>query len=309
MPAAMAERHAAQGLGALYDATRAQLGEAGIETAALDARIFVQEATGLDQTALLLRPETPVEDRIRERLCRWVARRLAGEPVFRILGWREFHGLRLRLSPGTLEPRPDTETLVEHALPLLRAAAGRQGHARLLDLGTGTGAIALALLAREPRASAVGADISRDALATARQNAEDHGLEARFSCVLSRWFAEIDGKFDLIISNPPYIVTGEILRLAPEVRLHDPVAALDGGPDGLDAYREISARALDFLAGDGHLLVEIGSGQQEAVRTIFEANGFEMLDMRADLRGIIRSLSFRRSETLNATAKNAWQPA
>lgn len=309
MPAAMAEPAPVSGLAGIFRQVKAELAGAGIDSAELDARLLLEAASGHDLASIFLRPDVAVPEDARRRLQDWVGRRIAGEPVFRILGWREFYGLRLFLSPGTLEPRPDTETLVEHALPLLRAAADRQGHARLLDLGTGTGAIALALLAQEPRAEAVGADISRDALATARRNAEGNGLVSRFSGVHSNWFEHIEGRFDLIVSNPPYIATREIGQLAPEVRLHDPFAALDGGADGLDAYREISRRALEFLACDGHLLVEIGIGQQEAVCAIFAANGFELLELRPDLQGTIRSLSFRRTETLHATAKNTWQPA
>lgn len=289
----MAEVLSAQTLGALQDSARQVLAGAGIESAALDARILVQEATGCSHADLLIRRQASVTPEAAARLADWIARRARGEPVFRILGWREFRGLRLRLSPGVLEPRPDTETLVEHALPFLRDAAARSaGAARLLDLGCGSGAIAIALLSEEPGAVAVGVDISLDALATARRNAAEHGLAARFEARQSRWYEAVEGRFDLILSNPPYIATREIDSLAPEVRLHDPLAALDGGTDGLDAYREISARALEFLAAKGQFLVEIGAGQAEAVRRIFAGNGLELLSVRRDLAGIERSLAF-----------------
>ena len=290
----MVEVLPAQTLGALQDSARKALADAGIESAALDARMLVQEATGCSHADLLIRRQAAVTPEAAARLADWIARRARGEPVFRILGWREFRGLRLRLSPGVLEPRPDTETLVEHALPFLRDAAARSaGAARVLDLGCGSGAIALALLSEEPGAVAVGVDISVDALATARRNAAENGLAARFEARQSRWYEAVEGRFDLILSNPPYIATREIDSLAPEVRLHDPLAALDGGPDGLDAYREISARALEFLAANGHFLVEIGAGQAEAVRQIFAASGLELRSVRHDLAGIERSLAFR----------------
>lgn len=279
-------------LGTLHDLARKALVDAGIGTPALDARILVQEAAGCSHADLIVRPQTPVAAEAAERLRQWVARRIAGEPVFRILGWREFYGLRLQLSGGVLEPRPDTEILVDHALPLLRAAADAAGHARLLDLGSGSGAIALALLAAESRAQATGIDISDDALATARRNAAENGLAERFQALRSNWFDEIAGRFDLIVANPPYVATQEIASLAPEVRQHDPVAALDGGPDGLAAFREIARRGLEFLAGNGHLLVEIGTGQHEDVIALFERHGFVFRDSRRDLQGSTRSLAF-----------------
>lgn len=288
-----ADRPEDRTLGALHAWARSELRRAGIATAALDARLLLQAATGCDHADLIARPQSRVPPDADAGLRDRIARRIAGESVFRILGWREFYGLRLRITAGTLEPRPDTETLVDHALPLLRSAAERSGSATLLDLGCGSGAIALALLAQESRARAIGVDISEDALATARCNAAENGLAGRFKAIRSRWFDSVEGRFDLLLSNPPYIATRDIGFLEPEVRLHDPRAALDGGPDGLDAYREISGRGLEFLAPDGHLLVEIGAGQLEAVQAIFEGSGFALHGTRADLQGSVRSIAFR----------------
>lgn len=280
-------------LGAAFAGLRRRFEAAGIGDAALDARLLLEAVTGMDHALLISRPETPVAIDERQRLEELAVRRIGGEPVFRILGWREFHGLRLGLSPAVLEPRPDTETLVELALEPVRAAAARHGHARILDLGTGSGAIALALLSREPRASAVGADISAEALATAGENARRHAFSNRFRTLQSDWFGSVTEKFHAILSNPPYIRRQDIAALAPEVRLHDPFPALDGGPDGLDAYRAIAAGARDVLHEDGHVLVEIGQGQADEVTAIFDLAGFRCHRRACDLSGTIRALWLR----------------
>lgn len=279
-------------LGALLSEVRARLVRAGLETAALDARLIVEAATGFDHAAMIVRAETAVPAAARETALAMAARREAREPVFRILGWREFYGLRLSLSGGVLEPRPDTEVLVDLALPLLREVVRREGLADILDLGTGSGAIALALIAQVPAARAVGVDRSEDALSTARRNAADNGLAHRFVSMRSDWFAQVAGRYHLIVANPPYIPTEEIATLSPEVRRHDPAAALDGGADGLDAFRAIAGQAIDFLAANGHLIVEIGHGQSAAVREVFEHEGFRLNAAARDLGGHVRALHF-----------------
>jgi release factor glutamine methyltransferase len=221
-----------------------------------------------------------------------VARRAAGEPVHRILGFREFYGLRLALSPQTLEPRPDTETLVDALLPIVKAIAAREEACRILDLGTGTGAIALALLSAEPRAVATGVDISDDALATARSNARSLGLSDRFTAIKSDWFGKVSGRYHVIASNPPYIRSVEIETLQKEVRAFDPLRALDGGADGLDAYRIIATQSAAHLEADGVIAVEIGSTQRTDVARIFEQTGFALLKTLADLAGNDRVLAF-----------------
>lgn len=291
-------------LRSLHAAARRTLEAAGIADAALDARILVEAATGTTRTLAVIAPERPVEAGQATALAQAVRRRLAGEPVHRIVGRREFYGLELALSPDTLEPRPDTETLVDLALPLLKDIAARRGSARVLDLGTGTGAVALGLLREVPQAMATATDIAQGALDTAAANAARHGLAGRFTPLLSDWFEAVEGRFDLIVSNPPYIETGEIAGLAAEVRLFDPMAALDGGADGLDAYRAIAAGAAAHLAGGragagagaGAVAVEIGHLQRDAVVTIFTGSGFGLQAEAKDLAGRDRALMFRRND-------------
>jgi release factor glutamine methyltransferase len=285
-------------LGGLVAEARARLSGAGVVEAALDARILVETATGHDHAAVIARPGTAITAEAYETAMAMVERRAAGEPVHRILGWREFHGLRLRLSPDVLEPRPDTETLVDRALVAVRAIADRLGGCDILDLGTGSGAIALALLAAEPRARAVGADISQGAIATARLNAEANGLGDRFRPVLSDWFGAISGRFHVIVANPPYIRTADIAGLSREVRIHDPAAALDGGADGLDAYRRIAAGCRTFLAPGGRVGVEIGHDQKADVAAIFAAGGLRPVEARRDLGGRDRVLIFADADTI-----------
>lgn len=279
-------------LDGLLRRTRARLAAAGIADAALDARLIVEHATSTDRMDLIRDPGrmvSPAEARAVEGM---LARRLAGEPVHRILGHREFYGLTLMLSPDTLEPRPDTETLVDLVLPRLRAIATERGRCGILDLGTGTGAIALALLSQIPVAHAVAADIVPGALATARRNAEATGLSDRFETVVSDWFDNISARYDAILSNPPYISADEYAELPPEVKDHDPERALLAGADGLDAYRVIAAGAAQHLESGGFVGLEIGASQQAGVTAVFEAAGFVRLETAKDLGGRDRALVF-----------------
>lgn len=290
----MAEADLPSTLGPLLRHVRRVLEAAGVAEAALDARLIVEHATGATRTDLLLSPGRAVTPEGARAAAAMLARRLAGEPVFRILGHREFHGLRLALSPETLEPRPDTEALVDLALPHVRAMAARHGACRILDLGTGTGAVALALLKEEPLATALATDISQDALATAAANADMTGMASRFRTVRSDWFEAVEGRFHLVVSNPPYIASNEVELLAREVREHDPRAALDGGPDGLDAYRAIAAGVERHLEADGMVAVEIGIGQAHAVEAIFARHGFRLAERAEDLGGVLRVVAFGR---------------
>jgi release factor glutamine methyltransferase len=265
-----------------------QLAAAGIETARLDARLLLQAAAGLRYEAIIADPAQTVSDAVCRRFATLLERRRRREPVARILGEREFFGRRLQLTPATLDPRPDTETLVEEALRLL--PAGRP--ATVLDLGTGTGAIVIALLGERPLASGVATDLAPEALAVARANAERHGVLARLALVQADWYEGIGGRFDLIVSNPPYIRDGDIATLTPEVREHDPRAALAGGADGLDAYRDIAAGARRHLQPGGHVAVEIGAGQAPDVAVLFRSQGLGCVARRADLAGHIRVLTF-----------------
>lgn len=290
----MAEAALPATLGPFLRHVRRALEEAGVTDAALDARLIVEHAAGVSRTDLVTDPGRLLDHAQVEAASAMLARRRAGEPVHRILGSREFYGLRLALSPGTLEPRPDTEALVEAALPFARRAADRHGACRILDLGTGTGAVALALLAQEPRARAVAGDISSDALATAAANADMTGVAPRFTAVCSDWYGAIEGRFHLIVSNPPYIASSDIAMLAREVREHDPKAALDGGADGLDAYRAIAAGAPTHLEADGVVAVEIGIGQETDVEALFAAQGLGLASTARDLADVLRAMVFAR---------------
>lgn len=279
-------------LASLLQLARKQLDDAGMDSAALDARLIVEHFSRTSRTDAIVRPDLPIARDISAAVEAALARRLAGEPVHRILGCREFYGLKLALSPDTLEPRPDTETLVDAVLPFARAVVSRQGSCRILDLGTGTGAIALALLAEVPEATANGTDISAAALATAKKNAVSLGLESRFSASESSWFAEISGRYDVIVSNPPYIPSRDIEFLQREVRDFDPRRALDGGEDGLDPYRIIADGADAFLNHGGIVAVEIGSTQNADVAQLFSKEGWQLSKAEKDLSGNDRVLVF-----------------
>jgi release factor glutamine methyltransferase len=279
-------------LGGTLRLAKAELAAAGIADAALDARLLVEHFSGTTRIDAIAGPERPLEPQVVGAIMAALARRARGEPVHRILGFREFHGLRLELSPETLEPRPDTEILVDAMLPFLRSVAGEGQGCRILDLGTGTGAIALALLKEVPEAEAVGIDVSEDALKTAAGNAAAAGLASRFRPLPSDWFSAVSGKFHGIVSNPPYISTAELDGLQPEVRLFDPLRALDGGADGLDAYRIIAIGAVAHLEEGGRIGVEIGYRQKDEVTGIFSAAGYRLVAGVPDFGGNDRVLMF-----------------
>ncbi len=260
---------------------------AGSETPALDARLLVEGAVGrsraedggaaLDEAAAFI-------------LDGYAERRLAGEPVWRILGEREFWGLTFRLSPATLEPRPDTETLVE---AVLEAMASRRNEAlSVLDLGTGTGCLLVALLSEFAQAKGLGVDLSEEACETAAANAVANGVGTRAEFRQGDWLGGVDGVFDLIVSNPPYIPAGEIVGLAPAVRDHDPRLALDGGDDGLDPYRILARDLPARLAPGGIIVLEIGAGQERDVVALMRRAGLRYLGARNDLGGHPRALRF-----------------
>jgi release factor glutamine methyltransferase len=269
---------------------RWRFAEAGIDTPELDARVLLTGIIGVDATELVLRGSAPVEEAERRRVEEAVNRRLAGEPVHRILGHRAFFDLDLELSPATLEPRPDTEILVEAVLPHVERIAAATGSCRILDMGTGTGAICLALLSACSQARGIGVDIAQEALETARSNAERNGLSGRFETIESDWFQTVAGLHDVIVSNPPYIKSGEIPHLAPEVRNHDPLVALDGGEDGLAAYRILARDAKLRLVPGGVVGVEFGADQRDAVEEIFHQNGYRTISKHTDLAGRDRAI-------------------
>ena len=267
---------------------------AGIDTAELDARLLLGHALGLDLTGMIRAADRMLTPDESNRLDALASRRLAGEPVARILGVKEFWGLPLSLSPATLVPRPDTETVVELALDMLRAAPAKQGM-RIADLGTGSGAILLALLSELHGAVGIGTDISQQAVETARGNAKRLGLADRVSFIRCDYALGLSGSFDLIVSNPPYIRSGDISGLALEVRDHDPPKALDGGPDGLDAYRALIPQAARILNPGAALVVEAGQGQAAQIEALMTAAGLAPHGApKADLGGIPRAVGARK---------------
>ena len=282
----------AQTLEAARRALAAQLKSAAIESAELDARILMGHALGLDLTGLISAAQRQLTSDESARLGDFVRRRLAGEPVARIIGEKEFWGLPLQLSSATLVPRPDTETVVELALELLRAGGDLNRPLRIADLGTGSGAILLALLSELPAAQGFGTDISQAALQTAAANAARAGLSDRAAFMACDYASGLAGPFDLIVSNPPYIRTADIDGLAAEVRNHDPLAALDGGADGLDGYRALIPRAAGLLAPGGSLVVEAGQGQSGPIEALMTAAGLTPATApKADLAGIPRAVA------------------
>jgi release factor glutamine methyltransferase len=272
----------------------AQFRSAALDSAELDARMLVGSVLGLDLTGVIAAAAQILTADEAERLEDFARRRIAGEPVARILGVKEFWGLPLRLSPATLVPRPDTETVVEAALEILRAGSRRDAPLRIADLGTGSGAILLALLSELPNAFGVGTDISVPALRTARDNAGQLGFLARAAFVACGYAAALSGPFDLIVSNPPYIRSAHIALLDAEVRDHDPHRALDGGADGLDAYRLIVPEATRLLAPGGALVMEVGHGQSGDIQGLMTAAGLTPAGPpKSDLAGIRRAVTGR----------------
>ncbi len=247
---------------------------------------------GKTRLDLISAPEQLVDSAVIETLSDALDRREKGEPVHRIMGVREFFGLPFRLSAATLEPRPDTEVLVELVIPALEALAVQKNTLELLDMGTGTGAIIISLLHRFERAHGIGLDMAEGALAMARINAVANGVGDRFAALKSDWFENVSGRFHLIVSNPPYIPHEDIAGLSREVREHDPLAALDGGSDGLNFYRALAQKAADHLYKQGMVAVEIGAGQFQDVEALFESAGFSLAGHASDLGGHRRAMLF-----------------
>ena len=253
-----------------------------MESPTIDARLLLEAAGPVSRADILADPHRALPDDAAARLEGLVARREGREPVSLILGRKAFWTLELNVGPGVLTPRPDTETLLDVVL----AAFPPERAFTVLDLGVGSGAILLAILAERPRARGLGVDVSEDALAVARDNAANLGLARRAAFLRSYWTAGLDAaSFDLVVANPPYIPTAEIAALAPEVRDHEPRLALDGGPDGLSAYRRLSPEILRVLKDDGRFAVEIGQNQAAAVQALFQREGAGEIAVHPDLAG------------------------
>jgi len=263
---------------------------ADIENPKTDARILAAHALKLTRTQLIAQADRELEPREIDAMSARAARRLKREPVSRILGEREFWGLPFAINPSVLDPRPETETLVEAVLDWAVTNQVRNESLSLLDIGTGSGALLIALLSELPAATGIGTDKSFDALGVARANAQRLGFAARCKFVTMDYAASLRGPFDLIVSNPPYIASATIDGLAPEVRNYDPRLALDGGSDGLTAYRAIVNDARRLLAPRGRLVLELGIGQAEAVAEIARNAGLSVAPPRADLAGTSRAL-------------------
>jgi release factor glutamine methyltransferase len=269
-----------------------QFRAAGLDTPNLDARILLGHALGLDHAALAAHPDRPLSDQESAAIATLTRRRLEREPVARILGLKEFWGLPLMLNAATLVPRPETETVVETALATLGDKRGQPLH--IADLDTGSGALLLALLSELPNARGIGTDINPAALNCARANAVALGLADRATFVTCDHGAALGGGFDLIVANPPYIASAEIAELPPEVRDFDPRPALDGGADGLSAYRAIVDEGRRLLAPGGALVLELGAGQLPAVSSLAAEAGLAVATpCRADLSGIPRALALK----------------
>ena len=281
--------HAATTVEAARRALAREFRRCGLDSPELDARLIVGHALGLEHAALAAQSRRSLAAAEADAVAALAARRLAREPAARIIGRKEFWGLPFALNGETLVPRPETETVVEAALAAIERFKPRAP--RIVDLGTGSGALLIALLCELPQASGVGTDISPAALDCARANAAALGIGARSSFIACDWGSALVGRFDLLVSNPPYIARGDIAALAPEVRAFDPRRALDGGPDGLDGYRAIAADARRLLAPGGALVVELGRGQLDAATALFAAAGLAPGAVRHDLSGIARALT------------------
>jgi release factor glutamine methyltransferase len=279
---------------------RAALQKSGADSPALDARLLLADASGLDAAALIARRGDTLPSLAYRTFKDHLTRRERGEPVARIFGAAEFFGLRLKLGPATLVPRPETETLVE--LVLAEARSGFKPNVSICDLGTGSGAIAIALLSELPQAHAVATDIAEASLSVAMLNAEQQGMRSRITFLKAAFADPLAGPFDIVVSNPPYIRSGVIPALAREVREYDPRVALDGGPDGLAAYRSILAQAPELVSDRGILALEIGYDQGESVAALCRGAGLGEVVIHRDLAGHERVVMARKS-----VSRTNWQ--
>ena len=259
------------------------------DEAAVDAEVLARHVLGWDRAALIVRGRDPAPDGFNDAFGSLVHRRLQREPVAMIVGHREFWGLEFEVTRDVLVPRPDTEFVVEAAIEL----AGTRD-VRIVDVGTGSGCIAVSLAVALPAATVVAADISPAALAVARRNAERHGVRDRMTFVQSDLLESVPGTADLIVSNPPYIASADVLTLPPEVVTYEPHVALFGGEDGLGAIRRLFGTAADHVAHCGHLVIEFGYAQESDVTALATAKGWHVVEVRRDLAQIPRIIALRR---------------
>lgn len=279
-------------VGEMLASVAARLAAAGIDNGRLEARLLVGDATGLAVEAMIAEPEATINDAgVIARVERLTKRRLTREPMSQILGSREFWSLPFKVTPDVLTPRPDSETLVEAVLSVV---PDRSARLSLLDLGVGSGCLLLSLLHALPNARGLGVDRSERALAVARDNAQALGLAGRAEMRVGDWGAGLADQYDIVVSNPPYIPTDDIEGLAPEVSEHEPWLALDGGQDGLDAYRTLAGELPFLVREGGWTALEVGQGQAPDVARLVRAAGFRIERVAADLGGIERVVLARR---------------
>lgn len=281
-------------LGSILTEATAVLSAAGLDEPRRRARRFVAAFLDVPPTELLSHAERALERSVVERLRGSLARIVTGEPLSQVLGWREFWGLRFALSADTLDPRPESETLVE---ALLRQILDRNEPLSFLDLGTGTGCLLLALLSELPTAIGIGVDVAVGAVTTARENAAVLGLARRARFFVGDWSSALAGRFTVIVANPPYIARVELAGLPPEVRRYDPRRAVDGGEEGLAAYRRIAEGVPALLSNGGIFAVEVGAGQAPVVAAILQAEGLLIDGIERDLAGIERCIVARLDES------------
>ena len=279
-------------LGAALRQATVLLRAAGIEGAGNDARRLLCAVLGLSAAQVLARPERLMASEDAEKFSRCIARRVAREPVSRILGEREFHGRAFAISPATLDPRPDSETLIGAVLELVASEGWRARPLRILDIGTGSGCLLLTLLAELPEASGVGTDISAAALSVARANGRRLGVAHRAQWLAADGLEAIRGTFDILVSNPPYIPTAEIAGLDPEVRCFDPPSALDGGADGLRFFHRLAA-SIAGVVPNGWAVLEMGHDQADEVGALLASRGLENLGFYLDVAGMRRCVAAR----------------
>jgi release factor glutamine methyltransferase len=268
----------------MKDAT-SRLTEAGIDTARLDARVLLEHVLGVDHTYMIVNHTQLIKKVEIAEFKTLLERREQREPVATIVGHREFWSMDFKTSRFTLDPRPDSETLID---AVMRLRPNRAKSYNILDLGTGTGCLLLSLLSEYPAAQGVAVDVSKEALEIAGHNAKELGLNGRTEFVESSWGEKLVGKFDIIITNPPYIPTADIAELEKEVTEYDPHRALDGGTDGLDEYRKVIPDVKRLLAPEGLSVIEFGEGQHDDVIALCEQAGLSLIKTEKDLAGIIR---------------------
>jgi release factor glutamine methyltransferase len=275
-----------EAIGLAWRKVRDRFRAAGIDTAELDARLLAQTALGTDPMGLVRREREPMPADAAARLNALMQRRLVGEPISRIVGEKEFWSLKFAVNEATLVPRPETEQLVGEAIGFLETRKGQ----RFLDLGTGSGAIAISIAVGLPRATGIATDISTAAIEAAKINATRHGVGGRLEFRQGTWWQAVPHTemFDLIVSNPPYIATAQIEELPKDVRAFDPRPALDGGWDGVEAFRAIASQAARRLLRGGEILLEVGYNQGDVVQKMFLRAGFAAAEIIKDLNGLDR---------------------